>query len=124
MRKIAIFILFLMCISYISARSFLKRNNRAELCALPRDQLFEFSDCFDGSLSDESRDIIHGYLGCIGFSSIFDFLEKSCVNNDDMDETLLKAFLCSYEYEERLKTVVTREDENKCLEKVTPAIVE
>ncbi|XP_067139624.1 uncharacterized protein [Centruroides vittatus] len=123
MKKIVITIL-LVYVSCTLANSFVKRSF-GDICALSRDQLSVFADCVDDSLSDESRDVIHGYLGCIGFSSIFDFLEKSCVTNDDMDdETLLKAFLCSYEYEERLKTVVTREDENKCLEKVTPAIVE
>ncbi|XP_067130753.1 uncharacterized protein [Centruroides vittatus] len=125
MRKIAISILLMTYVSCTLANSFVKRSFR-DVCALSRDQLSVFADCLDDSMSDESRDVVHGYMECLGFSSIFDYLEGTCAfeNLDPVVETLEKVFSCHKQYAERLKTVTKKEDEGRCLEDATAGIVQ
>ncbi|XP_067136577.1 uncharacterized protein [Centruroides vittatus] len=121
MRKIAISI-FLVYVSCTLAHS------SDEICALSRDQLSQFTDCLDDFLSDESRDVVGDFLKCLGFSSVFDYLENECALNpsglDTSDEMYKKFFICYMQYGEYLNTVLTKENENYCLEKATAGIVE
>ncbi|XP_023211541.1 uncharacterized protein LOC111614405 [Centruroides sculpturatus] len=124
MRKIAISILLLAYASCTLANPFVKRSF-GNFCALSRDQLSEFAHCLDDSLGDENRDNVNGFLECLGYSSIFDFLEASC-NFSDLDMTEDKAkriFSCYNQYDEHLKNI-NKEDEKRCLEKITAGIVE
>ncbi|XP_067130754.1 uncharacterized protein [Centruroides vittatus] len=122
MWKIAIFILLMTYVSCTLAHSF------DEICALSRDQLSQFTDCLDDFLSDESRDVVRGFLECLGFSSIFDYLENECAFQgqglDPTDDMVKKFFSCYMQYAENLNTVLTKENENYCLEKATAEIVE
>ncbi|XP_023227850.1 uncharacterized protein LOC111628317 [Centruroides sculpturatus] len=124
MRKIAISILLLAYVSCTLANSFVKRSFR-KVCALSRDQLTEFAHCLDDSLSDDNRDHVYGFLECLGFSSIFDYLENSCTSPDlDFTEDKVNTiFSCYGQYEEHLNNI-NKEDEKQCMEKTTSGIVE
>ncbi|XP_023211550.1 uncharacterized protein LOC111628318 isoform X2 [Centruroides sculpturatus] len=117
MKKIVISIL-LVYVSCTLANSFVKRS-LFEICALSRDQLSEFTDCLDDSLKDENRDIAYDFMECLGYSSIFDYLEASCTidNADAAEDMRIKVPSCAKKYGDRLNTVIKKEDERNCLER-------
>ncbi|XP_067130738.1 uncharacterized protein [Centruroides vittatus] len=117
MKKIVITIL-LVYVSCTLANSFVKRS-LIEICALPRDQLSEYTDCLDDSLRDENRVIAYDFIECLGFSSLFDHLEAMCaIDNEDAAEDMgVKIVFCAKKYGDRLKTGIKEEDERNCLER-------
>ncbi|XP_067130739.1 uncharacterized protein [Centruroides vittatus] len=117
MKKIVISIL-LVYVSCTLANSFVKRS-LIEICALPRDQLSEFSDCLDDSLSDEIRVVARDFIECLGFYTPFDYLEATCaIDNQDAAEDMgIKILSCAEKYGNHLNTGVKAEDERNCLER-------